>query len=417
MEILNSIQTFYLANEKTILLVMMPITYAFVGWMTNVVALKMTFFPIKFFGIPPYLGWQGIIPRKSHKMAGKAVDVITEKLIDIKELAEQIDPKQLENELNPLVKRVTKELLQDVVDDINPTLWKLLPDSVKKDILTSVEKDSSSVISKIYYTIKANVYELFDIKGMVVKSLTGDNVKLIVDMFQEVGQHEFKFIERSGLYFGSILGLIQLGIFMLLTSFQINANWTLPIQGIIVGYLTNFLALKMIFRPLRRQKIAGLFYYQGIFLKRQNEVSDKYSKMVATKILTPKKILEEIFFGKAADEVLQMIRKHVVTAIEKAVGMSKPIVAFAVGEQNYEVMKTYVIAQLINVIPETTESIEKYFGKAMDLENLMSQRLKELPPEEFEGILRPAFQEDEWLLILIGSILGGMVGSFQMFLM
>ena len=59
------------------------------------VALKMTFYPLEFWGIPPYLGWQGIIPRKAYKMASKAVDVITERLLKIEEVFDQIDPEWL----------------------------------------------------------------------------------------------------------------------------------------------------------------------------------------------------------------------------------------------------------------------------------------------------------------------------------
>ncbi len=64
-------------NEKILQMITIPFVSGFIGWITNYVAIKMTFYPISFWGIPPYLGWQGIIPRKAHKMAGKAVDLIT----------------------------------------------------------------------------------------------------------------------------------------------------------------------------------------------------------------------------------------------------------------------------------------------------------------------------------------------------
>jgi hypothetical protein len=40
--------------------------------------------------------------------------------------------------------------------------------------------------------------------------------------------------------------------------------------------------------------------------------------------------------------------------------------------------------------------------------------LSALPPEDFEELLRTAFQEDEWILILVGSALGFGVGMIQM---
>jgi hypothetical protein len=40
-----------------------------------------------------------------------------------------------------------------------------------------------------------------------------------------------------------------------------------------------------------------------------------------------------------------------------------------------------------------------------------------MTPEEFEGMLRPAFKEDEPTLILVGAILGFLVGELQIHLM
>jgi hypothetical protein len=40
-----------------------------------------------------------------------------------------------------------------------------------------------------------------------------------------------------------------------------------------------------------------------------------------------------------------------------------------------------------------------------------------LTPVEFEGVLRPAFQQDEWKLILVGGILGAIVGELQVHLL
>ncbi|TPS15715.1 DUF445 domain-containing protein, partial [Acinetobacter baumannii] len=34
-------------------------------------------------------------------------------------------------------------------------------------------------------------------------------------------------------------------------------------------------------------------------------------------------------------------------------------------------------------------------------------------PSEFEGMLRPAFKEDEWALIAVGAVLGFVVGELQ----
>jgi uncharacterized membrane protein YheB (UPF0754 family) len=49
----------------------------------------------------------------------------------------------------------------------------------------------------------------------------------------------------------------------------------------------------------------------------------------------------------------------------------------------------------------------------IDPERDMRDKLAELPPDEFEGVLHPVFQEDEFTLILLGGILGLLAGGLQ----
>ncbi|HMV41252.1 MAG TPA: DUF445 family protein [Leptospiraceae bacterium] len=398
---------FFSKHADLIGVLFMPLTYGFVGWFTNWVALKMTFYPIKFWGIPPYLGWQGIIPRKAHKMANRAVDVITGRLIKIEEIFDKVDPVMIEKELKPMLKPVIRDLTKDIVDQIRPGLWPAIPDLVKNQIYAETEKQIPGAIKSIIMGIRKNVYQYFDLKGMVLKRLSGDNVVLVVELFQTVGGPEFRFIELSGLYFGFLLGLVQIGIWL-----AFPVWWTLPIQGVIVGYLTNWLALEMIFRPFY-EKDYILFKYQGIFLKRQAAVAEQYSKFVATKILNARNILEEILYGRAADEVFALIKKAVIRSFENTSQLAHPIITVTMGSEKYLEIREEIVKRMSEVAPKSIEKIEKYVEKATDIEETMASRMKALPPEEFESILRSAFQEDELLLIIIGAVLGAMVGLGQ----
>ena len=72
----------------------------------------------------------------------------------------------------------------------------------------------------------------------------------------------------SGLWFGFLLGMIQLAVALLWDN-----PWTLSFGGLIVGLATNWLALKWIFEPVNPTPIVGNLVLQGLFLRRQKEVS------------------------------------------------------------------------------------------------------------------------------------------------
>ncbi|MDX1960753.1 MAG: DUF445 domain-containing protein [Leptospiraceae bacterium] len=400
----------YKQNADLIGIISMPFTYGFIGWFTNWVALKMTFYPIKFIGIyPPYLGWQGIIPRKAHKMASKSVDIITGRLLKVEEIFDKLEPESIEKELRPLVEEIIEDTTRDVMEQISPTLWNVMPENAKKEMIRQAKSQIPEAFRSMVSDLRRNILEVFDLKGMVLKKLSGDNVKLVVDMFQSVGGPEFTFIERSGLYFGFLLGLVQIVIWYFFPIW-----WTLPIQGVIVGYLTNYLALEMIFRPFE-VKDYFFFKYQGLFLKRQDEVSREYSKFVAKNILNSRNILDEIFYGKAADAVFNIIRMAVMRGIENTAGkyLSEPVVSFSIGKEKYNLIRKDIVERMISIAPKSIEKMEGYVHEAMDLEETMYQRMRRLSAIEFESVLRSAFQEDELLLIIIGAVLGALVGLGQ----
>jgi uncharacterized membrane protein YheB (UPF0754 family) len=53
-------------------------------------------------------------------------------------------------------------------------------------------------------------------------------------------------------------------------------------------------------------------------------------------------------------------------------------------------------------------------ARADAIEELIAARMAELPPEEFIDLLRPAFEEDEWMLIMLGAVLGFAAGWLQL---
>ena len=87
-----------------------PLVSALVGWITNVLALKMTFYPIKYVGIRPF-GWQGIIPSKARKMAETAVDLWTTKLIDIGTQFSRIEPENIAREMGPGIDYLSRQII------------------------------------------------------------------------------------------------------------------------------------------------------------------------------------------------------------------------------------------------------------------------------------------------------------------
>lgn len=390
----------------------MPFVAAIIGYGTKIVAIRMMFEPIEFKGFRPFLGWQGIVPRKAAIMAGIACDTMTTKLIKPEDIFNKLDPERIAKEIErPLLDSI-EDITREVAGHYSPGLWEAAPEAVKARIIRRIQDDAPMIVGRIMGDLKANIDSVFDLKDMVVTSLLRDK-KLLNRIFQEAGSGEFRFIRNSGAFFGFAIGCVQAVVWALT-----HSPWVMPLFGLFTGWFTDWLALKMVFNPKHPTKyLGGLLEWQGLFLKRRKEVSAEYGRLIAKEIVTPQNIIDAILRGPLSDRLFSMVQKHVQKILDEQSGMAKPFVVFAVGSSKYQEMKKLVSQEVFKRLPDTLKHIEQYASDAMDIENTLATKMTELSLEEFEDLLHPAFQQDEWILITVGAALGFIVGEMQVLAM
>jgi uncharacterized membrane protein YheB (UPF0754 family) len=88
-----------------------------------------------------------------------------------------------------------------------------------------------------------------------------------------------------------------------------------------------------------------------------------------------------------------------------------------VGSARYRQLKEDIAERALAAAPHTMESAMAYAKEALGIERTVVEAMRALTPLEFESVLRPAFRQDEWKLILVGGILGAIVGELQVLLL
>ena len=381
---------------------------AFIGWATNWLAGKMTFYPLEFVGIKSIrLGWQGLIPYHSPKIGQKTVDLITEKLLPPHELVQEIDPKLLSKALVPVFENLLEPAIEDIIETRNPRLWEFLPKAVRRQVKERAMASLPHVVECILEDVEVALDDLVDIRQLVGDAITGDNREILNELFWRCGEPEFKFIIRCGLYFGATLGLVQAAIW-----YFIQAWWLLPLAGIFIGYLTNWIALKMIFEPIRPRKYFG-YEYQGLFLKRQPEVSAAYGELIGKHVVVPDKIVSLLFDGKGAEQFGEIVHLAIRREIDEQLANMKGLVVVAIGAQSYVDLKKEISSKVVTLMPKYSHVLDSFLDEHLKVGDMIEERLAALPPEEFEDVLHSVFKEDEWLLILVGALLGMGAGWIQ----
>ncbi len=391
--------------------VSMPFIAALIGYVTKRVAIEMMFRPLEFVGIKPVFGWQGVLPANAERMASTATEMLTSNLVDPREIFARLDPAQVAKEIEQPLLRVVEDVTREVMETYQPRLWEMLPSGAQQLLLKRVQAEAPRAITKIMREISQNIEDVLDLKHMVVTNLVRDKA-LLNRLIRDISRPEMRFIARSGIVFGFALGCVQLLVWTLTKS-----PIVLPLFGLGIGWFTDWLALKMIFLPREPRRFFGFYTWQGVFQKRRDEVAADYGDMIAREIITVPNLLEAVLRGPKSDRLFSLISREVQKTIDAQASVVKPFVAIAVGTKRFQEMKQAAAEKAAERVPDTIRHAETYAVNALDVRNTIVDRMRRLTPLEFEQLLRPAFRQDEWKLIAVGAVIGGLVGELQALLL
>ena len=169
-----------------------------------------TFYPLEFWGIPlivfegqPFgiCGWQGIIPAKAEKMASKAVDLMTTKLLCVQDVFARLDPARVADITGPVLHELLGEIIEATALEEAPGVWALLPTPVKEDVVAHAMEDAPEAVEALMNEIRNNIEEVFDLKNMVINNLMRDK-DMLNQVFLRCGKDELNFIKVLGGYLG-----------------------------------------------------------------------------------------------------------------------------------------------------------------------------------------------------------------------
>ena len=264
-------------------------------------------------------------------------------------------------------------------------------------------------MSSVTTDLGRSLDQLLDVKMMVIRHIE-ENPEVANRIFHEIGDKELRFIIRFGAVFGFLAGIPLI----FLTEWL--HHWTVLVFGsAVIGYVTNWLGIWMIFEPVKARKI-GRLSIQGLFLRRQDDVSQIYARLIAEEVVNVRNIGEELVRGPRSDRVHQLIQSAMRDAVDRAVGPTQPAVRVAVGAQEYDAVRESLAAEAVHYTTKPLQDPDFNREQSEEIRRLAAERIAELPPGEFSDLLRTVIRQDEWLLILHGGALGLVSGGLHLLL-
>jgi uncharacterized membrane protein YheB (UPF0754 family) len=388
----------------------MPLFAALIGWLTKLMLIRMLFAPIEFVGVGP-IGWQGIIPRRAAKFASMAADTLLDELIDPREMLDRIDPDELIGELEQPMLEVIDDLVKELARRYPPALWDSLPEAARRAVVSRVRQRSTEALANLLSEVRAELDQAFDVRYVAIANMVR-NKQLMNRLVKEIATPEFKFMIRMGIIFGAAIGVVQA-----ITWALFHNHLIIPLFGGLVGWVTDYLALKMIFAPRTPTRYLGLFPWQGMFFKRREAISAAYARVGARDLLDPRMLMDSLLQGPIADRLFAIVARETDEAINAEAGSARILVRLAIGTEQYRDLKHTIVERARARLPDVADDLVRYTHATLDTEATVRNAMMAMDDAQYEGLLRPIFKDDEWMIIAVGAVLGFLVGELQVLLL
>ena len=185
----------------------------------------------------------------------------------------------------------------------------------------------------------------------------------------------------------------------------------MAIVGGAIGWVTNFLAIKLLFRPFVPWSVPFTsIKVQGLIPVRRKEIAAAIGKAVNEQLLSIHDILYKILGSEQKSEITLVIRRKVVKQIKDKIpsvvpsGITKPLLAYL-----SQVIDREAGSLLEHVIGHTIENA----AQKLNIRDMIEEKLNSLDMVEVEALIMPIAGRELRHIEVLGGVLGFIIGLVQ----
>ena len=193
-------------------------------------------------------------------------------------------------------------------------------------------------------------------------------------------------------------------------------NWTGNIITILLsaftGWVTTWIAIKMLFHPRNPVKILG-FNIQGIFPKNQRLIAEKLGQVVGKELLSFEEIEQKVTNPENLQKLRPDIEQHVDHFLRNKLKEVFPMLAMLIGEKTILQLKDAFLLELETLFPVLMKNYMTKLEKDLDLEKIVTEKVAAFSSEKLEDILNQITKKEFKFLEFIGGFFGLLIGIIQ----
>ncbi|RPF46672.1 uncharacterized protein DUF445 [Thermodesulfitimonas autotrophica] len=183
----------------------------------------------------------------------------------------------------------------------------------------------------------------------------------------------------------------------------------LPVVGAFIGWITNLLAIKLLFRPYKPYRI-WRWTLQGVLPRRRYELARCAGEVIEREVLSVDDILQRLREREVPERAASLLREAVRQAVLKRVPGWVPA---GVKKTLAEALSDLVGDYLPLLVTALVDSFGEAMKKEVSLGQLVEEKLNAFPLEDLERIIFTVARKEIKHIEVMGAVLGGLIGGLQ----
>ena len=187
----------------------------------------------------------------------------------------------------------------------------------------------------------------------------------------------------------------------------------LPIIAALIGWLTNYLAVKMLFHPRLPFSFLGITI-QGVFPKRQKQLAQKLGVLVAEELFSVKDVTNKLKELATNQESMELVGKKIEKTIREKLVKSFPMLAMFLTDDMVVKVTNLFKAEIQDFLGESAQDQGNKLEKNLNVEKLVRDKVEAFSSDKLEEILFSIMRKEFRFIEITGAILGFLIGCLQL---
>lgn len=188
---------------------------------------------------------------------------------------------------------------------------------------------------------------------------------------------------------------------------------TVPLVGGLIGYVTNWIAVKMIFRPLQPVRFLG-FRIQGLIGKRHKELAQSIGRTVGGHLISHKDIVKSFNKLDLSDVMTEVLDKGLQPKVDQLRAL--PLIGGFLTQERVAELRGALVQGILEHKDLIRDRLEPAIEASLDVKAIVADKVEAFPVEKLEamilGVANRELRAIEWL----GGVLGVLIGIGQVLL-